>query len=385
MRRFYLSPLVIFFTSWLLALFLYNLRISKQFIFDFSTIISVLSYVLLPFLFCYVFIATLSISSQNFKLKTHFEIPFLVEKKVITRWFLFWMFVTFIEVLISGGIPIFWYMTGSSKTYFDFGVKGLHGLMNALLLTLSVLSFITYMVKKESFFLLFSLFIIFWGVIVVARQLVVVYLIEIMFVYCLFNTTRAILLSLYKLLFFIFIGIIAFGLIGDLRNGRDVIISISSLNVDYPDWMPSGFLWVYMYITTPLNNLFNAFVNLVPNYDFSFSKTLSSLIPSFLRNLIFGTGSAFEREWLYVSSFTVSTGFINPFVDMGKVGVTIISSIIGLLSAFSWYKTKSGFIFINAVLLQCLVLSVFVNHFLYLPVSFQLFWYFFIVKKMRFD
>ncbi|MBO9483085.1 O-antigen polymerase [Salinisphaera sp. G21_0] len=378
-KRSWLSPPVVFLSVWLLVFILYSFRLSNQLIFTsievFKVLGSIAAFFLLGYILSFIFLKGSSL--RNYQ---------VIESDIskLKNWFYFWVVVTVCEIILSGGVPMLWYLTGISKTYFDFGIPGLHGLMNALLLTISLNAYISYLTTQKKEYLFFVFFIIFWGIFVIARQLVVVYLLEILFVYCLYQPKKIVLKSLLKIFFLTILSILIFGWVGDFRNGREVIIAISSLSFHYPDWLPSGFLWVYMYLVTPINNLINATIYFEPSDYSFFNTTISQLLPSFLRRAIYGVQVAFEREWLYARSFTVSSAFINPFNDVGFKGIVIFSLFIGAVSSFVWHYTKKSFLFLAAVILQCLALSVFVNHFFYLPVISQLFWYFVISHRFKF-
>jgi len=175
--------------------------------------------------------------------------------------------------------------------------------------------------------------------------------------------------------------ILAFGAIGDYRSGSSELIKLwAQPTSDYPDWLPSGVLWVYIYISTPINNLVYTSQIFRPLDDPTFPNTVSTLFPSVVRNIFYGKqfDDAQSGE-LVTSAFNVSTAYIGPFQDFGSAGIVIFSITIAILCQIVWFRATLKYIIIFAVLSQCLVLSLFFNHFFYLPVISQIFWigYFF--------
>ena len=66
-----------------------------------------------------------------------------------------------------------------------------------------------------------------------------------------------------------------------MRSNRNAFISLAQPKFTYPDYLPSGFLWVYIYLVSPLNNVIN-------NLDYSPTylpvNTVLPLFPSFIRS-----------------------------------------------------------------------------------------------------
>ena len=76
---------------------------------------------------------------------------------------------------------------------------------------------------------------------------------------------------------------IVFGVLGDLRSGREHFLQLAGLQW-YPEFLPTGFAWLYIYLLTPfVNTLSNSqyFVRL--SHSYLPFETLQSSIPSLLR------------------------------------------------------------------------------------------------------
>lgn len=178
--------------------------------------------------------------------------------------------------------------------------------------------------------------------------------------------------------------VLVFGVIGDVRQGSSAMIrDLAQPTENYPEWLPSGILWAYIYITTPINNLVYNIEQTRPIYDPLFPNTVATLFPSVIRIAIYGNDLAdAESGQLVVSAFNVSTAYVGPYQDFGFIGITLFSIMIGPFCLYFWFRNNLKSALMLAVLIQCLVLTLFFDHFFYLPVITQLgwIWYFFLPR-----
>lgn len=299
--------------------------------------------------------------------------------KRFNSYFIFWILATIAEILYSRGIPIVWLLTGSEKTYFDFGIPSLHGLLNALQLSLGVIAFYLYLITKKKKYIYITLLFVLYNVAIISRQVIIVLLIEIFVIYFYLATNK---LKLFRTLIIYFVlAIVGFGILGDLRSDAKTFLVLAQPTERWPDWLPSGFLWVYIYITTPINNLIYNFSFPVEQYRYFFPNTLSLLLPSVIRNMVFSPEDYNVSGNLISLAFNVSSAFAAPYADMGFTGIKLFSLFIGVFSNLTWWAEGSKRIFFRAVISQAILLSIFYNHFMYLPVAFQFFWiYLFFVR-----
>jgi hypothetical protein len=159
-----------------------------------------------------------------------------------------------------------------------------------------------------------------------------------------------------------------FGFVGDYRSGSsDLIRKWAQPTDNYPDWLPSGMLWGYIYGATPINNLLRTVDVSPPLNNLLFPNTAATLFPSVLRAMIYGEQlGETESGQLVDSTFNVSTAYVGPYQDFGFIGVAIYS----MLTAFLCLQ-----------FCQCLILSLFWNQFLALPVITQVFWLGFFFRR----
>jgi oligosaccharide repeat unit polymerase len=286
-------------------------------------------------------------------------------------WILLLIYAGFciLNVALAGYIPLVNAILHGDSGYMDFGVKGIYGLFNAYANALGLYAFILWLkfnrsLYKYTFFVVLLMFLIF-----VTRQNMISLLVECFVVYN-FIIRRVAVKSMLVLSALV---LIVFGYIGDLRVGQD-IADIARIKEQYR-WIPSSVIWLYSYCYFNILNLDNVIaISHSPVFD---GSSLAQLLPSFLRPQYLD-----EAELLEVSSFTVNS-FISPIIrDFGLPGLAALFLLfcrVGLLYR-SMVHRKSSLLGVTgySVLYFCFLFSFFVNFWFYLPVIFQLafFWAF---------
>jgi oligosaccharide repeat unit polymerase len=375
-KKWALYPVLIFGTVWLLAAWLYGLHLSGLFIFDAPDAFGLAMRLLLPFALGALFLECLLFLMHRCRLPHRADTTFTFDDaRLWTRikWYCAaWLVITIGEILVSGGLPIVWLMQGSEKTYYDFGIHSIHGFLNSLISALALISYFAYLVTRKYRFLLFPGLLVFWSVVQINRNVLTASVLQFGFVYLLFRQISWKSVVRYAVIFLVFIYI--FGLVGDIRSGADQFISLAQPTPNFPRWLPSGFLWVYIYMGSPINNLLFTFQNATPAYDPTFFNTTSLLLPSVLRAMVYPEHLLAVQGELVEQAFNVSTAFVGVYQDMGFLGIFFYCFTLGFICSLVWRRSHLRSFLVYAVLAQCLILSVFFNHFLYLPVIFQVFW-----------
>jgi oligosaccharide repeat unit polymerase len=164
---------------------------------------------------------------------------------------------------------------------------------------------------------------------------------------------------------------LAFGYLGDVRSGRDRIIELASPTFEYPDWLPSAFIWIYIYFSSPLNNV-NYNIDISPNY--LPLETAGSFIPSFARD-DFLAALGGTTQWALVNqSFNVSSLLQGFVMDFGVGGAIVFTLICGVL--FSSIRRRSATspsaFYATIVLLHGIALSFFTNLLFHLVFMFEI-------------
>ena len=385
-RTILLHPFVVFSTIWFSVAIMYSLHLSNLLLFSTREVIQVTSYIYLPF------VLTLTIYSIIYHLlrPAYYVRPKPIRVNVdlleqrLSIWFMVWLLVTAGEIALSGGIPVVWLFLHSTKTYAEFGIHSLHGLANSLLLSIAVCRFAMYINSGERRHLRVPIVAVAWPILVITRQVMLTSLLEYAVIFLLIKSIRLRTVARITIAFAAFV--LLFGAIGDLRSGSETFRSLAQPTEHYPDWLPSGILWVYIYITTPINNLIYAMPSIHPVGSLLFPNTVSSLFPTVFRELLYHNDTAVTASDLLVTeAFNVSTAYIGPFQDLGLFGIMVFSSWTAFTCQFFWYRTNLRDTLIFAVLIQCLVFTLFDNLFFLLPVIAQVFWlYYFFMPRMRF-
>ena len=117
----------------------------------------------------------------------------------------------------------------------------------------------------------------------------------------------------------------AFGIMGNMRYGElyewndsSMICTLGKLNENYPEFLPKEYFWGYTYLVSPLSNLNYNIKNNVPINEFD--KFVLQFIPDFI-------STKFTNYSIYptlpVSSLTVCTEYITPYLTYGMSGIVI--------------------------------------------------------------
>lgn len=384
------NPIVIFVGMWTSVFFLYSLHLSEQLIFEVENFPEVYVSIVMPFIYggllVFLIYANFSspISRDAYSLDTPiFErdtLDIKVLKKRMQLISSLFILGAVLEVIGSSGVPIYWYLIANGKQHSDFGVPSIHGLLMSMIVAYATISYYLFKVTLDKIFLFKVAVILLWCLVLVSRNFLIATFLQLMFIELMFGKV-----ALKKWTYIFIIGLLfiaIFGVVGDFRTGSsDLIMVIGRSTENYPSWLPSGFLWVYLYMTTPLNNLLN---NLdLGDYFFRSISTLAQLFPSVIRAIAFPEGSFAEGQ-LVDPNLNVSTAFIDPMIDGGILGIIFYSFFMGVIAYLFWLKRSRTFFMLGySFIAQALILSIFFNHLLYLPYLMQLVWFRFFLKGLK--
>ncbi len=281
-----LNPALLYASLWTLLLFLYSLRFSDlllplstdAFLF-FSASISMflLGYILFIIISkkCLIYIKLNHEIYKEWIFSRHTTKVLSILTKVLIVGLI-------TELIYFQNVPLVSLLgIGKIIRYTEFGFPGIHGLLNATLLVIITILFVRHLYKPSKLNFTLILLAFSWPILLVTRQLFLTIAVQLIFLYILIK--GASFKGFVKIILMIFGLIFIFGYIGDLRSGRDGIIALARPTIEYPDYLPSGLLWAYIYIVSPLNNVVNN-VNITPYY--APIGTISGLIPSFARNYL---------------------------------------------------------------------------------------------------
>lgn len=384
-------PLVVFTSVWTLAFGLYGLHLSELLIFDASHFVYLYVAILAPFLIGYAYVGMILFgTSRGASMRagiTEFETAGLMEGESEVIWrrakslFWIWAALTVVEVVVSRGVPLIWLIEGSAKGYRDFGIPSVHGILLSMILACSMVSYYLYLETKDRRYRTIPIFSVVWFLICITRGFFVGILLQFLFLFLSVNRLK--FGRTFKITVGILCVIVFFGIVGTLRSGSaDLIRAVGQPTERFPTWLPTGFLWVYIYVATPLNNLFNT-IQLHPAVDsYTLSTTTAQLFPSFIRGLFFAKSSLREAN-LVSEHLNVSTDFIGPYLDMGVLGVVVFSVLFGAVAKAFWsHRNSRVWLLGYAFIAQAMALSVFYDILLDLPFLFQLAWFWYLLRPV---
>ena len=378
-RNVVLHPLAVITGIWGLLLGLYALHLSELLLFPFVDLIPIALAIWSPFAIVAVGCTLWRPRAlrQGYRLTAFSQAQLAVIEKRLGLLFGFWLAAAIFETFASRGVPIVWLFTNPAKTYKDYGVPSLHGLVISLLLALTLSSVGLYLSSGERRHLRLLLYSIVWWIVSVARGPLLSSLAECSVLWLCIRPVN--MKTIGRMTAYGVLVVLAFGWVGDLRTGADKFRELARPSANYPQWLPSGVLWAYIYVTTPLNNLVYQSLSEEPEENPLLPHTLWQVFPTVVRDYVYKDVRGEDLVDAVVSN--VSTAYAGPLHDFGLPGVFLFSTVAALLCQWYWYKPDLRSVLAFAVLAQCLVFSVFFDLFLSLPVITQLGWIALIFRK----
>ncbi len=282
-----------------------------------------------------------------------------------------------IQVIYSKGFPVLWKITGSDKTYFDFGIPSITGLYYGFIIILGAWS----LFKKRNILRFVCLFI---GVLIISRQVIISIVLEGV-IYKLL-TLKKNKWKFYRIIIVLgIVGIIAFSIIGNFRTGEADFLKVARFKSEY-NYIPTSFKWIYSYMCFSLSNL-NNLVGMT-NGGINHGATIfNELTPTVLSNAL-SVKEAFNSDFLVSPNFTVSTYLPPIYLDFGIFGVGVFCFVLGIIcqSLLNYmHKNKSICAYlIYCVLIHNIILLFFTNMFLYLPIIIQIVYIPFIFRRKKY-
>ena len=284
-------------------------------------------------------------------------------------WIIFGLGIS-LEIVYFRGTPVLGLIgIGPEILYTDFGIPGLHGLLNSMFYACCAIQFARKLLdSSKSMFL--SIFVSFsYPVLGMSRQVFISLFLQYLFIY--FSIRRPSLRIFVRACVLFIATLLIFGCLGDFRSGRENIIYLASPTFEYPEWLPSAFIWVYIYCSSPLNNV-NFNIDITPNY--LPLETLGAFIPSFARD-VFMTELGVTRRWeLVADSFNVSSLLQSLLTDFGVSGAIAFTLLCGIVFTRLMRRatTSPSAFFAVIVLLHGIALSFFANLLFHLVFMFEI-------------
>lgn len=284
-------------------------------------------------------------------------------------WFFLGLGIT-LEIAYFRGAPALGLMgIGPEILYTDFGIPGFHGLMNSMFYSCCAVQFARILLKPSRNAFLLILVSLCYPLLGMSRQVFISLILQYLFIY--FSIRRPSPLIFLRAAFLIIAMLLIFGYLGDIRSGRQHIIALAAPTFAYPEWLPSAFIWVYIYLSTPLNNV-NFNIDMTPNY--LPLETMGTFIPSFARDAFMSEVGA-TRHWeLVTDSFNVSSLLQSLLTDFGVSGTIVFTLLCGVVFTRLMRRatTSPAAFFAVIVLLHGIALSFFANLLFHLVFMFEI-------------
>ena len=282
-----LHPLVLFVPVWVLAYSLYAMRLSDLLAFNAGQVARMVSWIVVPYVgtvlysqaFCYF--SPKKLARQD-NLNLNSEAYLEVIETRIHRWFAIWCALTVIEIIFSGGLPIIQELRDNSSHYVDFGLPVVHVFLSSLLMVLALSEFGIYTLFGGRRRLAIPAWLVLWSFLELSRAVMIIALLQWCVLWFLLKGVSK--KGVLKTAAVGIIAVLVFGYAGDQRTGSNSFLYLAKPSPNYPTWLPSGFLWFYIYTTTPLNNLVNTSIRSTPLNNIAFPNTLYYLFPTVIRN-----------------------------------------------------------------------------------------------------
>ena len=281
-----------------------------------------------------------------------------VARRLVILWILFAL-GNVLELAIFHGAPGLGLLgIGPRMAYTDYGIHGLHGFMNAIFFAAGAVAFARILLGAPGGKLALLFVSLAYPLMTMSREVLISGLLQYVFIY--FSIRKPSARMFIGAGIFFAVTLLVFGYLGDLRTGRDNIIGQASPSFEYPDWLPSAFIWVYIYLCTPLNNV-NYNIDVVPHY-FPI-ETIGTFIPSLVRDKFLSSFGGPASWDLVTATFNVSSLLQYLLVDFGVPGSIVFTLFCGIgFARLSRVSSRSpAAFFVTIVVLHGIALSFFTN------------------------
>jgi oligosaccharide repeat unit polymerase len=363
LRLDYMNPIWAFCIPWLLVCFFATSEISK-----FSRPIANSTAFYMVFgLSLALMLATLKWPERR-RSRTAGTVVSLARLEMVLQYAtLIYVGITVLEIAVSGYVPLLQGLSGGQFDYLDFGIRSVHGLANALACAIFTSSVYGFTISRRRSFLVAAAIVIFCFILLFTRQNLVTLAVQGSVLFFLYRGR----IRVWKLSLGLIVALSLFSVAGQLRSGD--ITDLAGIKPQY-QWIPTPFIWLFAYSYFNVLNFDNTLNQLgAPYFD---GSSLSSIIPSQLRP------TTVSNKVLEVSNFNVTGYYTSVAADGGAVETIVLLAFFLSMAAMAYKSAERSFGYLAAcsysVLYFCSLFSFFINFWLYLPIIFQIafFWIF---------
>ena len=272
--------------------------------------------------------------------------------------FKFWTVGFCINVVFSGGLPLFWVLVGDVRTYSSFGIPTFSGLFNMIRMFIVIASVLCAIHKAPiPKYIIYALIFSFCAEL--NRASILFATLGSVGAFLLFN--KLIFRNVLKISMITALFVASFAIIAEFREqGRGNYLDPGEyFSEDVGKF--GAVLYVGLYYLTPLNNLYYQYsIGMEPTYTPYF--TFRSILPTVVRDQIF-TGKTRSVE-LASDAFNTSPYVANIISDFGLGGGLFVITIIQFLSCYVFIRASRGSLehsLMHCVLWGATLISVFTN------------------------
>jgi oligosaccharide repeat unit polymerase len=376
-----LNPFLIFTLTWTFVLGLISLKLTTNInTLNPKGVVIIVVNIFTSILICIFF----KLLQKGYKSRKNFQPSgdqLQITYKLANKCFYIFLILTIVDFIYSGGMPLLWLFTGSDKNYFNLGIPSIKGLQYTMYLFSFTL--FAYILKFQKFnkWKIKLIVMILLPFVMLARGLMIYTIFQ---VFCVVMFDKKYTLKQFRniVIFFLFL-ILIFGFIGDIRGPyANPFAFLINDSFDNPLLkLPSGFTWIYIYITANYNNILLTIGTFQPNN--SFFNIVYNLIPGFFKQFI---TTETESPLITDASLNVASFYAGYVTSFGVIGAIIGGIILQLVSTYYYFKAKSaniGYILAYSIMFTCLILSVFFDAFLTVSTCAQILLAIYLANKIK--
>jgi len=383
-----LNPLIIYSLIWILTALLISLKITKN-LEEFSGDGALLVYITIS-------TAIIFLLWQKYFFKKNIpeqKIDIFRLQKITNKIFYIWIFLIILYSILAGGFGLLWILRGIQVDYTDVQIPSLWGLNITLCYSLGCAYLYLLMnsnEKRKNLLKLRFFVVLSFPVLIFSRNVMLQLFLQLVCV-GLLNSEIKLKKSIFRIVISALVLIYFFGLIGDNRTVGGVQNPFSDyIFEDYQDIMnilPSGFTWIYMYITANYNNVLFSISNFQPTHELY--PIFMNLVPGALKDLVFGeaiTTNSVVSSIVKDANLTVASFYAGPIIAYGFMGA-LIGGIFIQLSSLFWYRLalskNFGYQLCYSAIFACMFFSIFYDAFFTMGTITQLIIGVFFAKNCR--
>lgn len=360
------NPALVYTVLWALALLLTGMRLTAQLVELSPLTVALVGANIVSFWVIYAIGALLLPLDPDPWQSRRGGLDLPILRQFVSRLLVVWAAGTVVEIVYSGGIPILWLVTGvTEKDYRNFGIPSVHGLLTAVYLFCVTALLLLFLIERRTRDLLAVAALLGWSLMLMSRGALVWALLETLAVFLLVRRISA--GRMLHVAGLALAGILLFGIAGDIRagEGRQTLRDLTTEEGRFlAEDLPSGFLWVYIYVTSPVNNVNGGIERLQPLYRPYYSTV--NLLPTVIRERVYSDVDNKYAMTLVNEAFNTSTWYVNFLVDFGVRGAFVLVCGLQALIVYLYRQACRGRawgVLAYAAVFQALALSIFSDTF----------------------